>query len=157
MALIKVIRYGYVFWEAPRCPNPPLPELERPVSRGFRLLARDYRRRTTPRADATNITDLPAIPEDISDIQSAVIQAFGVTAEDFHGRCRTEQVANARIASMALCRAYTSRTVEEIAEAHKRHHRVVCHASYRFIELQNNPAFLAAVTRVECGLMQKAA
>ena len=158
MPLIKVIRHGFEFWEAPRCPNPPLPELEKPVSRGFRLLSRgDYRRRTTPRADPSNVVAFPTIPEDIANIQNAVIDAFGISSEDFHGRRRTGQVAKARIASMAICRAYTTRTVEEIAEAHKRHHRVVSHASYRFIELQKTPAFVAAITRVECELMRKAA
>jgi hypothetical protein len=157
MPLIKVIRHGFEFWEAPRCANPPLPELEQPVSRTSRLLTNtDYRRRSTPRQDSTIAT--PAfVPEAITHIQNAVIDAFGIDEKDFHGRCRKDEVARARIASMALCRAYTNHTVEEIGEAHQRHHRLVCHATYRFIELQTNPTFLITVTRIECGLMQKAA
>src|SRR5438045_7216 len=107
MPLIKVIRHGYVFWEAPRCTNPPLPELEQPVSRASRLLTSgDYRKRSTPRADQADISVMPATREEITNIQNAVIDAFGIDNEEFHGRCRTEKVATARIASMALCRAY---------------------------------------------------
>jgi hypothetical protein len=158
MPLVKIIRHGFEFWEAPCCANPPLPDLQEPVSRTSRLLAtNDYRKRSTPRGDEPNITAIPSIPEEVVNIQSALIEAFGISSDDFHGRCRTEHVANARIASMALCRAYTTLTVEEIAEAHNRHHRVVCHASYRFVELQNDPAFVANVAKIECSLLQKAA
>lgn len=162
MPLIKVIRHGYVFWEAPRCTNPPLPELERPQSKLRSIVGKtEYRRKKNRehQGDAKPVISLvPSVPEEITNIQNAIIDAFGIGAEDFFGRNRTDKVAQARIASMALCRAYTSFTVEEIGDAHNRHHRVVCHASYRFAELQStNPAFSAAVTRVECTLLPKAA
>jgi hypothetical protein len=160
MPLIKVIRHGFEFWEAPRCPNPPLPEFEKPESQS-RLQSLtgkiEYRRRQK-QDDEPLISLVPAIPSEIANIQSAIIEAFGITSDEFYGRNRTEKVANARIASMALARAYTQHTVEEIADAHNRHHRVVCHASYRFAELQRIDAqFAAAVTKVECSLLQKAA
>jgi hypothetical protein len=161
MPLIKVIRHGFEFWEAPRCPNPPLPELERPEqSRLQSIIGKtEYRRRQRhDENDEPAISLLPSVPSEITNIQNAVIDAFGIGNEEFYGRNRTEKVANARIASLALCRAYTQLTVEEIADAHNRHHRVVCHASYRFAELQRiDPMFAAAVTKVECSLLQKAA
>lgn len=160
MPLIKVIRHGYVFWEAPRCTKPPLPELEMPQSRLRSIVGKTEYRRKQHRDDDAGpaISLVPSVPAEITNIQNAIIDAFGISAEDFFGRNRTEKVANARIASMALCRAYTSFTVEEIGYAHNRHHRVVCHASYRFSELQRlQPAFSAVVTRIECALLQKAA
>jgi hypothetical protein len=160
MPLIKTIRHGFEFWEAPRCTNPPLPELERPPTRLRRVMGRmEYRRRQQHDDDKEpTISPVPAVPSEITNIQAAIIDAFGIGNDEFYGRNRTEPVANARIASMALCRAYTSRTVEEIADAHNRHHRVVCHASYRFAELQQTePAFAAAVTKVECSLLQNPA
>ncbi len=152
MPLIKIIRHGFEFWEAQHCLRPPLPELPKSKSRLADLAT------LKPSTDAPMLTVLPSIPSELTDIQTMVIQAFELSSEEFYGRSRVEKVANARLASMALCRAYTRRTVEEIAEAHNRHHRVVCHASYRFAELQQaNPWFAAAVARIETTLLQKAA
>jgi hypothetical protein len=161
MPLIKIIRHGFEFWEAPRCANPPLPELEKREhqSRLQSIIGRtEYRRRQRHDDEEPAISLMPSAPTEVTDIQNAVIDAFGIGNEEFYGRNRTGKVANARIASMALCRAYTQLTVEEIADAHNRHHRVVCHASYRFAELQKtDPTFAAAVTNVECALLQEAA
>ena len=155
MPLIKVIRHGFEFWEAPRCANPPLPELEKPQSRLRSLTGKIEYRRKQKRDDEPIEAAQPAVPSEIANIQSAIIDTFGITGDEFFGRNRTEKVANARIASMALSRAYTNLTVEEIAGAHNRHHRVVCHASYRFAELQRiDRAFAEAVTKIECSLLQ---
>jgi len=162
MPLNQVIRHGFTFWEAPRCPYQILPELDQQEeqSTAARLSGApmEYRRRARRDQDEPMISLLPATPADITNIQDAIVAAFGISREDFFGRVRTEKVSNARTASLALCRAYTLRTVEEIGQAHNRHHRVVCHASWRFAELQrNNPAFAVAVAAVESSLLQKAA
>jgi hypothetical protein len=159
MALIKIIRHGFEFWEAPHCLRPPLPELKKPKSRLRDLATRatEYRRRQKP-SDVPALTVLPSVDPEITFIQLMVLQAFEITSDQFYGRNREGRVANARIASMALCRAYTRRTVEEIGEAHNRHHRVVCHASYRSSELQQaDPWFAAAIARIETTLLQEAA
>ncbi len=160
MPLIKVIRHGYVFWEAPRCKQPPLLEPDIPQP-GLRAIVKktEYRLKRHRAGNAgPAISLVPSVPAEITNIQNAIIDAFGISQEEFFGRKRTRKVANARLASMALSRAYTEFTVEEIGDAHNRHHRVVCHASYRFAELQRaNPAFSAAVTGVECALLPKAA
>ena len=162
MPLVKIIRHGFEFWEAPHCMRPPLPPLPKTKSesRLTRLANRstEYHRRLKPSPDAPNITVLPSIPPELTNIQEMVIQAFSLTNEEFYGRCRTEKVANARIASMALCRAYTGRTVEEIAKAHNRGHHAASYASFRFAELQqSHPAFAAAIARIEETLLQEAA
>lgn len=158
MPLIKVIRHGFEFWEAPRCTNPPLPELEKPKSRLRNLVGKIEYRRKQKSGDQPVAPAEATIPAEIANIQNAIIDTFGITDDEFHGRNRTEKVANARIASMALSRAYTNLTVEEIADAHHRHHRVVCHASYRFAELQRTDrAFAEAVTKIECSLLQNPA
>lgn len=160
MPLIRVIRHGFEFWEAPHCMNPPLPELPKSKSRLADIAAgqTEYRRRLTPAEVEASLSVVPSIPPDIANIQQMVIQAFNLTHEEFYGRSRVPRVANARLASMALCRAYTLRTVEEIGEAHHRHHRVVCHASWRFAELQQaDPWFAAAIARIESTLLEKAA
>ena len=164
MPLLKTIRHGFVYWEAPHSPHPLLPELEIQESKNASRLANivsittAYRKRKKPDEDHPGVSILPMAPPEIVNIQEAIIQAFNLTSEEFYGRNRTEKVAAARIASMALCRVYTQCTVEEIAAAHHRHHRVVCHATCRFAELQrNNRLFAAAVIRVETTLLQKAA
>jgi hypothetical protein len=158
MPLVKIIRHGFEFWEAPRCANPPLPELQKPESRLRSLTGKIEYRRKQKTDHEPLVSDTPPIPSEIANIQGAIIEAFGITDDEFYGRNRTGKVANARIASMALSRAYTQLTVEEIADAHNRHHRVVCHASYRFAELQRiDRAFAEAVTKIECSLLQNPA
>jgi chromosomal replication initiation ATPase DnaA len=160
MALIPVYRHGFIFWEATHCVRPPLPELSKTKSRleAITTRATEYKRRQKREITEDSLTVLPSVAPEITDIQQKVIEAFNLTPDEFYGRSRVERVANARIASMALCRAYTERTVEEIAEAHNRHHRLVSYSSWRFAEIQmNDPFFAAAIASIETTLLQKAA
>lgn len=72
------------------------------------------------------------IPEDIAEIQNAVMAEYGIKRGHFFGPSKREPIGTARIVSMALCRNRTDYNLEAIGAAHNRDHTSVCYAVGRF-------------------------
>jgi hypothetical protein len=90
---------------------------------------------------------------DIVAIQDQVMRMFGVTQQEFFEQNRRGKVPIARAISMALCRAHTNRTAEEIGRAHDRDHVAVWRAVRRVRKLRaNNPQVAALIAVIESGL-----
>lgn len=148
--LTPVIRHGFTFWEAPRSTQPPLPELEEPESKPFRIrMPRDitpaaiakreanraYRESLKARASQAQIPI--QIPSTLKAIQDAVMATFGIQPHEFFSSSKANRVALPRIASMALCRELTKYPLKEIGRVHGKDHGTVLHACERFEDLRN--------------------
>lgn len=91
---------------------------------------------------------------EIQHIQERVMAAFRVSADDLLGGSQNHQVGRARMASMALCRAHTLCTVEEIADAHGRHYSLVVKAQRWVSAARERDAFFdLALKTVEGSLL----
>jgi hypothetical protein len=90
---------------------------------------------------------------DMAEIQDRAMDVFDVTQKEFFEQNRRPAVALCRIVSMALCRAHTSRTADEIGEAHGRDHAAVSRAVKRVKALRGrNPEFERRVAQIEAEL-----
>jgi chromosomal replication initiation ATPase DnaA len=149
--LTPVIRHGFTFWEAPRCPNPPLPELDPPdedkplrivnlLDTSPEAVARRERNRTYReilKERANQPVQIPIeIPSTLKAIQEAVMAYFGVQPTEFFSNSKANRVALPRIASMALCRELTNHSLKEIGRVHGKDHGTVLHACERFEDLR---------------------
>jgi hypothetical protein len=94
---------------------------------------------------------------DMADIQDQSMKVFGVTQQEFFEQNRRMEVALCRLVSMALCRVHTSRTTDEIGEAHGRDHAAVCRAVKRVKALRaENGDFARKVAQIEMKMMPMA-
>lgn len=166
--LKPVIRHGFTFWEAPRSPHPPLPDLEEPAEdkpiRGSkptdtesetierRERNRAYRESLKQRANQP--VEIPIeIPSTLKVIQDAVMASFGIQPHEFFSRCKANRVALPRIASMALCRELTDHSLKTIGKAHGKDHGAVLHACERFEDLRQVDAeYCARAEKAETAL-----
>lgn len=163
--LTPVIRHGFTFWEAPRCPNPPLPELEPPdEDKPLRIVKprdltpeaiakRESNRayRETLKERAKKPVEIPIeIPSTLKAIQDAVMASFGIQPHEFFSASKANRVALPRIASMALCRELTKYPLKEIGRVHGKDHGTVLHACERFEDLRNvDPDYSARADQAE--------
>ena len=165
--LTPVIRHGFTFWEAPRSTQPPLPDMDEPAEDrpAPRLkpaatpegIARWERRRAEKAAleqRRQTLLEIPIeIPSTLKVIQEAVMNSFGIKPNDFFSRSREDRTALPRIASMALCRELTSHSLEEIAQAHGKHHGTVLHACERFEDLrETDPEYRSRAEQAEAAV-----
>ena len=91
---------------------------------------------------------------DIVAVQDAVMRMFGVTQQEFFEQNRRGEVPIARAISMALCRAHTNRTAEEIGRAHDRDHVAVWRAVRRVNRLRAKGGPVAMqIAVIESGLI----
>ena len=90
--------------------------------------------------------------EIVESIQAAAIAVFDVDKVDFFNGCRHRPVSYARMVSMALCRARTSLTPEEIALLHGGLDRSnVYHAAWK---VKNGKALLTAGAQEVARILQ---
>lgn len=163
--LTPVIRHGFTFWEAPRSPHPPLPDLDDPPEdkpirqHSSREMSAEaiakreanhaYRQSLKQRANAP--VQIPIqIPSTLKVIQEAVMASFGIQPHEFFSNSKANRVALPRIASMALSRNLTDHSLKEIGLAHGKDHGTVLHACERFEDLRNvDPDYSACADQAE--------
>lgn len=107
--------------------------------------------------DEETLTRRGETEPDIAAIQDRVMRMFGLTQQEFFEPNKRRDVALARAVSMALCRAHTNRTQEEIARAHDRNVAAVCRAVTRVEKLREADAGLAAkIAVIEAAIVPRA-
>jgi chromosomal replication initiation ATPase DnaA len=139
MALTKVTRHGFAFYEVVLPPEPPLNEIELPRVQPkeiFKVIAAAKKRERAQRKLEKLIPPgepPPQIPKEIAAIQNAIMAECEILPPAFYGKTRLAHIALPRHASMALCRKLTHYPLHEIARCHnKQDHANVIYACKRF-------------------------